>query len=75
MFITCIMIRLFYNQKNFAKTIKNHTNNLVTTNKINKYQNAFSIIKKYTAHGCGCYGRLSHSEKNYLFFSSCDNLP
>ena len=35
MFITCIMIRLFHNQQKLAKTQNNHTNNVVTTNKIN----------------------------------------
>jgi hypothetical protein len=35
MFITCIMIRLFHNQQKLAKSQNNHTNNVVTTNKIN----------------------------------------
>lgn len=35
MFITCIMIRIFYKQTNKLTNQKNHTNNVATTNKIN----------------------------------------
>ena len=66
MFITCIMIRLFIAKKNIAKTPKK-LHKQCSNNKQNNHKNhnAFSIIKKYTAHGCGCYGRISHAEKNY----------
>ena len=37
------MIRLFYSKKNIAKTPKNYTNNVVTTNKINIKIKAHSV--------------------------------
>ena len=46
MFITCIMIRLFYSKKNIAKTPKK-LHKQCSNNKQNKHKNhnAFSIIK------------------------------
>ena len=77
MFITCIMIRLFYSQKKLQKHQKNHTNNVVTTTK-NKHKNhnAFSIIKNILPTDAGVMVDY-HTLKKFitLDFVSGDNLP